>query len=147
MSNYLVERLRHADNVKIEMRSQIVALIGDERLTSVKIRDGDGVMTERPACGVFVMIGADPCTDWLKRDRETDARGFVLTGQACGEAAPQPFNIFQTSAPGVFAVGDVRAGSVKRVASAVGEGSVVVQAIHARLAALHEAETRRAVTL
>jgi thioredoxin reductase (NADPH) len=147
MSNYLVERLRHADNVKIEMRSQIVELIGDERLTSVKIRDGDGVVTERPACGVFVMIGADPCTDWLSGIVNLDARGFVLTGQACGEAAPQPFNIFQTSAPGVFAVGDVRAGSVKRVASAVGEGSVVVQAIHARLAALHEAETRRAVTI
>ncbi len=100
MSNYLVERLRHADNVKIEMRSQIVELIGDERLTSVKIRDGDGVVTERPACGVFVMIGADPCTDWLSGIVNLDARGFVLTGQACGEAAPQPFNIFQTSAPG-----------------------------------------------
>ena len=144
MSNYLVERLHHADNVTIEMRSQIVELIGDDRLASVKIGDGDGNVAERPACGIFVMIGADPCTHWLSGIVNLDARGFVQTGQACGEAAPQPFNIFQTSAPGVFAVGDVRAGSVKRVASAVGEGSVVVQAIHARLAALHEAETRRA---
>jgi thioredoxin reductase (NADPH) len=147
MSNYLVERLHHADNVTIEMRSQIDELIGDERLSAVKIRDGDGNVTQRPACGIFVMIGADPCTHWLSGVVNLDARGFVQTGQACGEAAPQPFNIFQTSAPGVFAVGDVRAGSVKRVASAVGEGSVVVQAIHARLAALHEAETRRPVTL
>ncbi|HEX4097373.1 MAG TPA: hypothetical protein VHX64_11635, partial [Caulobacteraceae bacterium] len=73
--------------------------------------------------------------------------GFVLTGQACGVDAPQPFNIFQTTTPGVFAVGDVRSGSVKRVASAVGEGSVVVQAIHARLAALREAQHRQPVTL
>ena len=69
------------------------------------------------------------------------------TGEGGGEAAPKLFNIFQTTLPGVFAVGDVRSGSVKRVASAVGEGSVVVQAIHARLSALREAEARQPVTL
>ncbi len=147
MSSYLVERLRHAANVEIEMRSQVVELIGDERLSAVRIRDGDGSVAERPAGGVFVMIGADPCTGWLDGTVGLDDRGFVLTGEACGPAAPQPFNIFQTTAPGVFAVGDVRSGSVKRVASAVGEGSVVVQAIHARLAALREAEAREPVTL
>ena len=65
-----------------------------------------------------------------------DDRGFVLTGEGCGADAPTPYDVFQTSLPGVFAVGDVRSGSVKRVASAVGEGSVVVQAVHARLASL-----------
>jgi len=147
MSSYLVERLRHAANVEIEMRSQVVGLIGGERLAAVRIRGGDGAVVERPAGGVFVMIGADPCTGWLDGTIGLDDRGFVLTGEACGAAAPQPVNIFQTTTPGVFAVGDVRSGSVKRVASAVGEGSVVVQAIHARLASLREAEAREPVTL
>ena len=147
MSYYLVERLRHAPNIEIEMRSQVVALGGAERLASVRIRGGDGGEVERAAGGIFVMIGADPCTGWLDGTLALDNRGFVLTGEACGQDAPQPFNVFQTTAPGVYAVGDVRSGSVKRVASAVGEGSVVVQAIHARLATLREAEAREPVTL
>ena len=147
MSSYLVERLRHAANVEIETSSQVVGLIGGERLAAVRIQGGDGAVVERQAGGIFVMIGADPCTGWLDGTIGLDDRGFVLTGEACGVAAPQPFNIFQTTAPGVFAVGDVRSGSVKRVASAVGEGSVVVQAIHARLASLREAEAREPVTL
>jgi thioredoxin reductase (NADPH) len=85
------------------------------------------------------MIGADPCTGWLKGAVRLDDRGFVLTGENCGADAPAPYNVFQTSLAGVFAVGDARSGSVKRVASAVGEGSVVVQAVHARLAPLREA--------
>jgi len=93
------------------------------------------------------MIGADPCTEWLKNTVRQDSRGFVLTGEDCGADAPAPYNVFQTSLPGVFAVGDVRSGSVKRVASAVGEGSVVVQAVHARLASLRRAEAREPVTL
>jgi len=147
MSSYLVERLRHAANVEIETSSQVVGLAGGERLAAVHIRGGDGAVVERQAGGIFVMIGADPCTGWLDGTIGLDDRGFVLTGEACGAAAPLPFNIFQTTAPGVFAVGDVRSGSVKRVASAVGEGSVVVQAIHARLASLREAEAREPVTL
>ncbi|HEX4198715.1 MAG TPA: FAD-dependent oxidoreductase [Caulobacteraceae bacterium] len=147
MSSYLVERLRHAANVEIEMASQVVELIGDQRLSAVKIQSGDGSVRLREAGGLFVMIGADPCTGWLDGTVSLDPRGFVQTGEACGEAAPQPFNLFQTTLAGVFAVGDVRSGSVKRVASAVGEGSVVVQAVHARLAALREAEGREPVTL
>lgn len=146
MSQYLIERLRHASNVRIETRSQIVELQGDEHLSVARIRDGDGTVAERTVCGLFVMIGADPCTGWLKNTLRLDDRGFVLTGEACGSEAPAPFNIFQTSLAGVYAVGDVRSGSVKRVASAVGEGSVVVQAIHARLAALRQAEAREPVT-
>ena len=74
------------------------------------------------------MIGADPCTGWLRGTLDLDAKGFIHTGQTPGAVSP-----YQTSLPGVFAVGDVRAGSVKRVASAVGEGSVVVQAVHGYL--------------
>jgi thioredoxin reductase (NADPH) len=138
MSHYLVERLRRAANVRIEIRSQVVELSGDDRLRSIKIRDGEGRVMERAVGGLFVMIGADPCTGWLKEAVRLDDRGFVLTGEDCGADAPTPFNVFQTSLAGVFAVGDVRSGSVKRVASAVGEGSVVVQAVHARLASLRE---------
>lgn len=147
MSQYLVDRLRFADNIRIETRSQVVELCGEERLRLVRIRDGDGNVVARPAGGIFIMIGADPCTGWLKGTLRLDDRGFILTGEECGADAPVPFNVFQTNLPGVYAVGDVRAGSVKRVASAVGEGSVVVQAIHARLAALRQAEVRGPVTV
>ena len=139
MSHYLLERLRRAANVRIETRSQVVELSGDDRLRTVKIRDGEGQVVERAVGGLFVMVGADPCTGWLKEAVRLDDRGFVLTGEDCGADAPTPYNVFQTSLAGVFAVGDVRSGSVKRVASAVGEGSVVVQAVHARLASLREA--------
>jgi len=140
MSQYLIERLRHAANVSIETGSQVIELSGDEHLRAVKISDREGHVAERSVGGLFIMIGADPCTEWLRDAVRLDDRGFVLTGEDCGPDAAAPFNVFQTSLPGVFAVGDVRAGSVKRVASAVGEGSVVVQAIHCRLAALRQSE-------
>ena len=147
MSQYLIERLRHAANVRIETASQVIELAGDEHLRSIKILDGEGHVAERTVGGLFIMIGADPCTGWLKDAVRLDDRGFILTGEDCGADAAVPFNVFQTNLPGVFAVGDVRSGSVKRVASAVGEGSVVVQAIHARLASLRQAEAREPVTL
>jgi thioredoxin reductase (NADPH) len=145
MSQYLVERLRRAANVTIETRSQVVELSGDDRLRTVKIRDGDGRVTKTSVGGLFIMIGADPCTGWLKDALRLDDRGFVLTGNDVDAVTSR--TPFETSLPGVFAVGDVRSGSVKRVASAVGEGSVVVQAVHARLAALRQAEARQSVTL
>ena len=147
MSQYLIERLRHAANVNIETRSQVVKLSGDDHLRTVQIRDGAGGVVARSVGGLFIMIGADPCTGWLKDAVRLDDRGFVCTGEDCGSDASVPFNIFQTNLPGVFAVGDVRSGSVKRVASAVGEGSVVVRAIHARLASLRQAEAPEPVTL
>jgi thioredoxin reductase (NADPH) len=147
MSQYLIERLHRAANVRIELQSQVVALSGEEHLRSVKIQDGAGKVTERSVGGLFIMIGADPCTGWLKETVRLDDRGFILTGEDCGTDAAVPFNVFQTSLAGVFAVGDVRSGSVKRVASAVGEGSVVVQAIHARLASIRQAEGREPVTI
>jgi thioredoxin reductase (NADPH) len=147
MSQYLIERLRHAANIRIETGSEVLELAGNERLRSVKIRAAGGQVVTHPVGGLFIMIGADPCTGWVKDAVRLDDRGFVLTGEHCGADAALPFNDFQTSLPGVFAVGDVRSGSVKRVASAVGEGSVVVQAVHARLAALRQAEAREPVTL
>jgi thioredoxin reductase (NADPH) len=145
MSQYLVERLRRAANMKIDTRSQVVELSGDDRLRTIKIRDDEGREVERSVGGLFIMIGADPCTGWVKDAVRLDDRGFVLTGNDADASTSRA--LFETSLPGVFAVGDVRSGSVKRVASAVGEGSVVVQAVHARLAALRQAETRKSVTL
>jgi len=130
MSQYLVERLRHAANVEIETGAQVVELLGEAQLGAVRIRGADGQVAERTVSGLFVMIGADPCTGWLKDVVRLDARGFILTGEACGEEAAAPFNPFQTNLPGVFAVGDVRSGSIKRVASAVGEGAMAVTLIH-----------------
>jgi thioredoxin reductase (NADPH) len=147
MSQYLIERLNHAENVEIEFSSQVVELFGDDHLRALKIRDAEQHLVERSVSGLFIMIGADPCTGWLQGAVRLDDRGFVLTGEACGAEAPVPYNVFQTSLPGVFAVGDARSGSVKRVASAVGEGSVVVQAVHTRLAGLRQAEAREPVTL
>ena len=87
---------------------------------------GTGASETRPIGNVFVMIGAEPNTDWLEGCLELDGKGFVVTGHAGGSP-------YATSRPGIYAVGDVRAGSVKRVASGVGEGSVVVQAVHGYL--------------
>jgi len=142
MSQYLVDRLRRAANVKIETDSQVIELSGDDHLRSVKILSGDGNERVAQICGLFIMVGADPRTDWLKDAVQLDDRGFVLTGKKWERDAPTPYEVFQTSLPGVFAVGDVRSGSVKRVASAVGEGSVVVQAVHIWLASLRPAEGR-----
>jgi thioredoxin reductase (NADPH) len=86
------------------------------------------------------MIGSDPCTDWLQGAIDLDERGFVMTGLTAAERGPGATSPYETSLPGVFAVGDVRSGSIKRVASAVGEGSVVVQAVHQYLAATGNSE-------
>src|SRR5262249_27823007 len=102
MSQYLVDRLRRAANVKIETRSQVVELSGDDHLRTVKIRDRDGHVLQRSVGGLFVMIGADPCTGWLKGAVRLDDRGFVLTGEDWGADASVPYNVFQTSLPGVF---------------------------------------------
>jgi thioredoxin reductase (NADPH) len=133
MSHYLISRLEHAPNVKIHTSCEICELHGAERLDGVTIVTGGEETEMIPTGAVFVMIGADPCTDWLRGALALDAHGFVVTGAPLdGDATPSPY---ATSLPGVFAVGDVRSGSVKRVASAVGEGSVVVQAVHQYLAA------------
>ncbi len=101
----------------------------------VTLVDALGGLELVPCRAVFVMIGADPCTNWLQGTLALDEKGFILTGADVTCADHQAMlSPYQTSHPGIFAVGDVRSGSVKRVASAVGEGSVAVQAVHRFLA-------------
>ncbi|UYV17302.1 FAD-dependent oxidoreductase [Porphyrobacter sp. ULC335] len=123
MSSYLSQRLEADPRVTIHYHSEVTALHGDTWLEGItlKTKDSERRIDSR---ALFIMIGAAPNTDWLSGLAETDAKGFVLTGAAAGKG-----DDYATTAPGIFAVGDVRAGSVKRVASAVGEGSVVVSRI------------------
>ena len=133
MSRYLIERIEAAPNIEVVTRAEVIGLRGDaDHLDAVTWRDIDsGVETRRPVQHLFLFIGAAPNTRWLTDCHvELDNHGFIRTGQDLGPQQPS----LQTSLPGVFAIGDVRAGSVKRVAAAVGEGAQVVAAIHAYLA-------------
>ncbi|MEM9311606.1 MAG: FAD-dependent oxidoreductase [Pseudomonadota bacterium] len=123
MSSYLSSRLEADPKITIHYHTTVTELRGEDWLEGVTFTTPDG---EKPinAKALFIMIGAAPNTDWLSGLVETDEKGFVLTGQDVGRASP-----FETGTDGVFAVGDVRSGSVKRVASSVGEGSVVVSRI------------------
>ena len=126
MSSYLSGRLEADPAIRIRYGTEVEALEGEEALTGVRLT-GAGVEAgddRIDAKALFVMAGAVPNTDWLGDDVARDGKGFVLTGEAAGRESP-----FATSLDGVFAVGDVRAGSVKRVASSVGEGSVVISKV------------------
>ncbi len=118
MSKYLIDEIDGKENIHVRNRTQVVEAHGDGRLERVTLRGPDGEETV-DATGLFIMIGAEPRADWLPPEIERDERGFVVAGPT-----------YETSVPGIFAIGDVRAGSVKRVASAVGEGSVVIQHVH-----------------
>jgi thioredoxin reductase (NADPH) len=132
MSDYLIQRIQNSPRITLRPFTEITALTGTSGLSEVTWRNRKTEEEETRRIGnVFVMIGAEPNTDWLHGCVELDPRGFVRTGvDEEGRALASPF---ATTVPGVYAVGDVRAGSVKRVASGVGEGSVVVQAVHAFL--------------
>ncbi len=143
MSMYLVERIRETANIEVLTRHEVVACEGEERLEKLEIRNAaTGETFTRHANYLFSFIGAAPRTDWLGDAFARDKRGYLLVGDALvGEhlkAWPLPRRPFplETNVPGVFAVGDVRADSVKRVASAVGEGSVTVSFVHQHLASL-----------
>ncbi len=130
MSDYLVQRIRSSARITLRTHSEITAVAGESTLREVTWVDRrTGQSTTVAAGNIFVMIGAEPNTAWLRGCVELDAKGFVRTGAALGDAT----SAFETSRRGIYAVGDVRSGSVKRVASSVGEGSVVVQSIHAFL--------------
>lgn len=125
MSSYLSSRLEADPNITIQYGAEVSALHGDDHLEAVTIRDAaSGNEQVVPSRGLFIMVGAAPNTDWLMDLVQLDDKGFVLTGAAVGANSP-----FAASRPGIFAVGDVRSGSVKRVASAVGEGSVVISKV------------------
>jgi thioredoxin reductase (NADPH) len=138
MSRYLIDRIDAAANIEVLPRTGVVALRGspEGRLASVAWRDlGSGVETEKPIRNLFLFVGADPATDWLRDcGVALDDKGFVRTGievGRCGRGAKAvPALPLQCSVPGVFAVGDVRAGSVKRVGGAIGEGAAVVAQLH-----------------
>jgi thioredoxin reductase (NADPH) len=126
MSSYLSNRLAADPNISIEYGAEVSALRGTDHLEALTIRDAkSGVTREVDTRALFVMVGAAPNTEWLSGLVKLDDKGFVVTGSGIDSAASP----FSTSLPGVFAVGDVRAGSVKRVASSVGEGSVVISKV------------------
>ena len=131
MSRYLVDRINGLANVEVVPQAQVCGLEGnDGALTAIRWQQA-GRETRRPIRHLFLFIGAAPNTDWLVGSGVAlDAKGFVLTGPDTGDGR-RPM---ETSRPGVFAIGDVRAGSVKRVAAAVGEGAQVVATLHAALA-------------
>jgi thioredoxin reductase (NADPH) len=135
MSSYLARRIELTANIELLCNTTVRRISGDGRLTAVEVgnsKTGEQRTVETPA--VFSFIGAVPRTDWLPAEIERDGKGFVLTGPTLAgsphwKARRQPF-LLETSRPGVFAAGDVRSGSVKRVASAVGEGAMAVQFVH-----------------
>jgi thioredoxin reductase (NADPH) len=132
MSDYLVQRIHASKSITLHPCSQVESLEGPTHLSHVTWRSEiTGEKTRVETKHLFAMIGAEPCTTWLRDCVELDAKGFVRT-----TSGPEDRGPFETSVRGIFAVGDVRSGSVKRVASAVGEGSVVVAAIHRHLGTL-----------
>jgi thioredoxin reductase (NADPH) len=142
MSRYLVRRIEEISTIQIRSRTEIVALEGNEHLERVQWRDGTGAVTTHGIRHVFLMTGAEANTGWLNGRVTLDEKGFVKTGPDLTEqdlaAAQWPLErvpyLLETSRPGVFAVGDVRCGNIKRVASAVGEGSIAISFIHRVLA-------------
>jgi thioredoxin reductase (NADPH) len=135
MSSYLADRIEGADNVEVLSNAEMTRMLGDQRLEAVEIKDTrSGETRTIRTSAVFTFIGAIPCTNWLPPEIETDSKGFVKTGRLVSSspywtAEREPF-FLETSRPGIFAAGDVRLGSTKRVASAVGEGAMAVQLAH-----------------
>ena len=147
MSDYLVMQIRSTPNISVRTKTHVVDAYGAQRLEGLVLEDAQtGAREDVQASAVFVLIGAEPRTDWLHEVLERDDRGFILTGTDIVserwpvDRRPLPF---ETSMPGVFAVGDVRRGSVKRVAGAVGEGSVAIGSVHQYLAEFEGAPTGR----
>jgi thioredoxin reductase (NADPH) len=139
MSDYLVREIEASPNVTIRLNREIVGARGDQRLRTLILRDRIlGTTEDVPAMAVFILIGAEPKTAWLPIELERDQGGFILTGSRLLSTTPDTEQYaFGTSLPGVFAVGDVRAGAAQRIASAVGEGSVAIRDVHEYLRRLH----------
>ena len=135
MSRYLIEQLRRKSNIQVQLQSEIHAVYGDTHLTAIDVHDRrSDAVRRQDSGGLFVFIGADAETEWLPTGIARDARGYVLTGDDVVKAgrwshSRDPY-LLETSVPGVFACGDVRLSPVKRVASAVGEGSMAIAFVH-----------------
>jgi thioredoxin reductase (NADPH) len=142
MSRYLIQRIEENQSIKVHYSNELTGLKGDKHLEQVSwIDNSSQVISTQPIRHVFVMTGASPKTDWLSGCVSRDSKGFVLTGRDLETSTPpipwplaRPPHMLETSLPGVFVVGDARSGNVKRVASAVGEGSIVVHMVHHALA-------------
>jgi thioredoxin reductase (NADPH) len=139
MSQYLIDQIKKTPNIEVQTHAQVVEVMGDTHVEALSIHCADSGTTEKvPANMLSVFIGAEPNTDWLQGVVERDERGFILTGAALVRDGKLPKGWplerdpfwTETSVPGIFAAGDVRHGSVKRVASGVGEGSIAVQFVH-----------------
>jgi thioredoxin reductase (NADPH) len=140
MSSYLIQRIRASAGIELVTGVEVDVLAGRDHLERVTLRDrGTGATRELECSGLFCFIGASPATSWLGPDVLLDEDGFVLTDRElpAGAAYGSPERLpFETSSPGVFAAGDVRRGSMKRVAAAVGEGSSAVRSVYERLATI-----------
>ena len=143
MSHYLIEQIEKTPNIEVQTRSSVVEVHGESRLTGLTIlRALTGEKEQVPATSLYIFIGAQPRTEWLGSLIERDQRGFILSGPDLLRGGKRPASwtldrdpgLLETNVPGIFVVGDVRHGSVKRVASGVGEGAVVVQFMHQYLA-------------
>ncbi len=139
MSQYLIDQIKETPNIEVRTGAEVVGVSGQDRLESISIRCREtGQVEQEPASALFIFIGAMPRTDWLGTVVERDDKGFILSGPELVHNGKRPKGwtldrdpgLLETSVPGVFVVGDVRKGSVKRVASGVGEGSVAVQFVH-----------------
>jgi thioredoxin reductase (NADPH) len=142
-SQYLVDRILQTPNIEVLLDSIVMAVHGEDHVEAVTVCNIKTNVEEKlPGAGLFIFIGAVPSTDWLKGVVKMDSRGFVCTGPQLIEDGKPPKDwplerdpfLLETSVPGIFVVGDARANSVKRVASAVGEGSIAVQFVHQYLA-------------
>ncbi|CAN7426500.1 FAD-dependent oxidoreductase [Duganella sp. LjRoot269] len=138
MSRYLIQRIEAAPNITLHTRKQIVELQGEDRLERISWQPAGGEVKTAPARHLFLFLGAEPSTAWLGDCVDLDDKNFVLTGPQVSGSSSWPLerspHFLETSRPRIFAVGDVRSGSVKRVAAAVGEGSAAVQSLHQVLA-------------
>jgi len=147
MSYYLIEQLKTKANIHIETCSQVVDAFGDDHLSAITVANSvTGTTDRRDADALFILIGADAETEWLPSEIHRDTKGYIVTGPAVAQSGRwlgdrDPF-LFETSVPGIFAVGDVRAASAKRVAASVGEGSMAITFIHQYFARPHDAVAR-----
>jgi thioredoxin reductase (NADPH) len=135
MSRYLVDQIEALPNIRVLPRTDVAAALGDASLEAIEVRDGRTGETARLASGgLFIFIGADAQTEWLPPEIARDPKGYVLTGHDVQEAGRWPLErdpyLLETSVPGIFACGDVRYAPVKRVAAAVGEGSMAIAFVH-----------------
>jgi thioredoxin reductase (NADPH) len=137
MSYYLIEQIGAIPNIEVLTETQVVGVEGTDSMQAVRVRDtATGQERTLPGVAMFIFIGAVPRTDWLDGVVSRDHRGFILTGRnlTLRDLPSWPLDrmpyMYEASVPGVFAAGDVRYGSVKRVASAVGEGSIAVSVVH-----------------